>query len=143
MNKMFGGKKQETTMKKPIAIDKADIKAFLGPGSRFEGKLSFDEMVRLDGIFSGEINSSDTLIVGETAEIDGAIQVGALILSGHFKGSIKATTMVELRAPAQVEGTVETPSLKIAEKVIFNGEIKMTGLTKITAEPKKNEEKKK
>lgn len=130
-------------MKKPIAIDKADIKAFLGPGSRFEGKLSFDEMVRLDGIFSGEINSSDTLIVGETAEIDGAIQVGALILSGHFKGSIKATTMVELRAPAQVEGTVETPSLKIDEKVIFNGEIKMTGLTKITADPKKNEEKKK
>ncbi len=144
MNKMFGGKKQEqTTMKKPVAIDKAEIKAFLGPGSRFEGKLSFDEMVRLDGIFSGEINSSDTLIVGETAEIDGAIQVGALILSGQFKGNIKATTVVELRAPAQVEGTIETPSLKIDEKVIFNGEIKMTGLTKITADTKKNEEKKK
>ncbi|NOQ51136.1 MAG: polymer-forming cytoskeletal protein, partial [Desulfuromonadaceae bacterium] len=33
-------------MKKPVAIEKAEIKAFLGPGSRFEGKLSFDEMVR-------------------------------------------------------------------------------------------------
>ncbi len=112
-------------MKKPIAIDKADIKAFLGPGSKFEGKLSFDEMVRLDGSFSGEISSSDTLIVGESAEIEGSINVGALILSGRFKGDIKATTMVELRAPAQVEGSVETPSLKIDEKVLFNGEIKM------------------
>ena len=113
-------------MKKPVAIDKADIKAFLGPGSKFEGKLSFDEMVRLDGSFTGEIKSSDTLVVGETAEIEGSIIVGALIFSGRFKGDIKATTLVELRAPARVEGTIDCPSLKIDEKVIFNGEIRMT-----------------
>ncbi|MEE4255015.1 MAG: polymer-forming cytoskeletal protein [Desulfuromusa sp.] len=130
-------------MKKPVAIDKADIKAFLGPGSRFEGKLSFDELVRLDGVFSGEICSSDTLIVGETAEIDGSIEVGALILSGRFKGGIKASTLVELRAPAQVEGTIEAASLKIEEKVVFNGEIKMSGTTKTPVEIKKSEEKKK
>ena len=130
-------------MKKPVAIDKADIKAFLGPGSRFEGKLSFDKLVRLDGVFSGEICSSDTLIVGETAEIDGSIEVGALILSGRFKGGIKATTLVELRAPAQVEGTIEAASLKIDEKVVFNGEIKMPTNNKSSAEIKKTEEKKK
>lgn len=130
-------------MKKPIAIDKADIKAFLGPGSRFEGKLSFDEMVRLDGIFSGEIKSSDTLIVGESAEIEGSISVGALILSGRFKGDIKATSTVEFRAPAQVEGSVEAPSLKIDEKVIFNGEVKMSGAVKAPVDPKAVEGKKK
>lgn len=114
-------------MKKPIAIDKADIKAFLGTGSKFEGKLSFTEMVRLDGVFTGEIESSDVLVVGETAEIEGTINVGALILSGKFKGNIKATATVELRAPALVEGKIETPSLKVDEKVIFNGEIVMPG----------------
>lgn len=129
-------------MKKPVAIDKADIKAFLGPGSKFEGKLSFDEMVRLDGVFSGDISSSDTLIVGESAVIEGSISVGALILSGRFKGDIKATTMVELRAPAQVEGSIETPSLKIDEKVHFNGEIKMPGSSPVM-ETKAPEQKKK
>ena len=123
---MFGGKKQEQKqMKKSVAIDKADIKAFLGPGSRFEGKLDFDEMVRLDGSFSGEIKSSDTLVVGETAIIDGDIQVGSLILSGRFTGRITASERVELRSPAQVDGTIETPMLKIEEKVVFNGDIKM------------------
>ena len=112
-------------MKKTVAIDKADIKAFLGPGSRFEGKLTFDEMVRLDGSFTGEIKSSDTLVVGDTAVIEGEINVGALVFSGQFKGNIKASTMVELRAPAKVEGTIETPNLKIEEKVIFNGQITM------------------
>ncbi len=113
-------------MKKPVAIDKADIKAFLGPGSCFEGKLTFDEMVRLDGKFTGEIRSSDTLVVGESAVIEGDISVGALIFSGRFTGNIVASNLVELRAPAQVEGSIQTPTLKIEEKVIFNGEIKMS-----------------
>lgn len=112
-------------MKKPVALDKADIKAFLGPGSRFEGKLNFDEMVRIDGFFTGEIHSSDTLIVGESAVIEGQIQVGALILSGSFSGEITATSLIELRAPAKVEGKLETPSLKIEENVVFNGQITM------------------
>ncbi len=134
---MFGGKKQEhKNMKKPIPIDKADIKAFLGAGSKFEGKLSFDEMVRLDGVFAGEISSSDTLVVGETAEIEGTINVGTLILSGRFNGDIKASTMVELKSPAQVTGSIDTPALKIAEKVIFNGEIKMTSGVSISPDEK-------
>lgn len=124
---MFNSKKKEQTeVKKPVAIEKADIKAFLGTGSRFEGKLTFDEMVRLDGRFEGEIESSDTLVVGKTAAIDGSIKVGALIMSGTFSGDIKATTSVELKAPAKVDGLIETPSLKIEENVIFNGEIRMT-----------------
>jgi cytoskeletal protein CcmA (bactofilin family) len=86
----------------------------------------FDEMVRLDGSFTGEIQSTDTLVVGETAVIEGDISVGALIISGKFTGNIKASNLVELRAPAQVEGSIETSSLKIEEKVTFNGQIKMS-----------------
>ncbi len=123
---MFKNKKQEQyEMKKSSVLEKADIKAFLGPGSKFEGKLSFDELVRIDGTFSGEIKSSDTLIIGETADIEGSIQVGSLILSGKFKGDIKATKSVEFRYPAKVDGAIETPSLQIEEKVIFNGQISM------------------
>ncbi|MCF6178048.1 MAG: polymer-forming cytoskeletal protein [Geopsychrobacter sp.] len=111
--------------KKNLNIDKADIKAFLGPGSKFEGKLSFDEMVRVDGLFIGEINSSDILVVGDSAEIEGNINVGRLVLSGQFKGNIVAAQSVLLHAPARVEGLIETPVLQIDEQVVFNGEIRM------------------
>lgn len=128
-------------MKKPVALDKAEIKAFLGPGSMFEGKLSFDEMVRLDGSFKGEIKSSDTLIVGDTAVIEGEIAVGALVLSGRFNGNIKATNRIELRAPAKVEGTLEAPILLIEENVIFNGQIKMGAVETILPEEKNRKNK--
>jgi cytoskeletal protein CcmA (bactofilin family) len=114
-----------TMKKKNISIEKADIKAFLGPGSQFEGKLCFDEMVRLDGRFIGEIRSSDTLVVGDTAEIEGDIHVGCLVLSGSFKGNIVASQRIELLNPARVEGIIETPVLKVEEEVVFNGEIRM------------------
>jgi len=126
-------------MKKPLALDKADIKAFLGPGSKFEGKLSFDELVRLDGSFVGEIKSSDTLVVGDTAVIEGEISVGALVMSGRFNGNIKATNRVELRAPAKVEGTIDSPILLIEENVTFNGQIKMTVPETVQPSGKKSE----
>jgi cytoskeletal protein CcmA (bactofilin family) len=112
-------------MRKETPIDKSEIKAFLGPGSQFEGKLVFNEIVRLDGGFRGEITSHDTLIVGESAEIQADVQVGTLIMSGRFKGNIKAKSRVELRAPAQVEGSIETPALSVEDGVSLNGTVSM------------------
>lgn len=112
-------------MRKETPLEKGDIKAFLGPGSQFEGKLVFDEIVRLDGTFRGEVTSRDTLIVGEAADIQAEVTVGTLVLSGRFKGNIKASKKVELRAPAQVEGSIETPVLSVEEGVQLNGSITM------------------
>lgn len=112
-------------MKKDTPIEKREIKAFLGPGSEFEGKLVFDDIVRLDGTFRGEIMSKDTLIVGDAADIQAEVTVGSLILSGRFKGNIKAASRVELRSPAQVEGNIETPVLVVEEGVKINSNISM------------------
>ncbi len=112
-------------MRKETPVEKSDIKAFLGPGSQFEGKLLFDEIVRIDGVFRGEIMSKDTLIVGQTADIQAEVTVGTLIMSGRFQGNIKATTKVELRAPAQLDGSLETPLLIVEEGVVLNGTLAM------------------
>jgi cytoskeletal protein CcmA (bactofilin family) len=122
---MFKRKDKDAMSRRESPLEKSDIKAFLGPGSQFEGRMVFNEIVRLDGAFRGEIASNDTLIVGETAEIQAEVTVGTLILSGRFKGNIKAVTRVELRNPAQVEGTIETPAFSVEDGVIFNGSISM------------------
>ena len=85
----------------------------------------FDEIVRLDGTFRGEVTSRDTLIVGDAAEIQAEVNVGTLILSGRFKGNIKASARVELRAPARVEGNIETPVLVMEEGVVMNSTVIM------------------
>ena len=123
-------------MRKETPLEKSEIKAFLGPGSKFEGKLFFDEIVRLDGTFKGEINSRDTLIIGETADVEGDVEVGTFILSGRFKGSVKATSRIELRRPAQIEGSIDAPVLMIEEGVVLNGTVSMTNGAPAVEKPK-------
>ena len=123
-------------MRKETPLEKSEIKAFLGPGSKFEGKLFFDEIVRLDGTFKGEINSRDTLIIGETADVEGDVEVGTFILSGRFKGNVKATSRIELRRPAQIEGSIDAPVLMIEEGVVLNGTVSMTNGAPVIEKPK-------
>lgn len=122
--------------KKELTLEKAEIRAFLGPGSRFEGKLMFDEAVRIDGSFTGEIASKDILVVGESADVKAEIAVGTLILCGRFTGNVTASQRVDLRSPAVVEGRIQCPVLTVEEGVTFNGTLAMG--TKEPAAPKKD-----
>ena len=102
-----------------------EVNALLGRGSEFEGKLSFEGTVRIDGRFIGEIHSEDTLIVGENALVTAEIRVKNVIVYGEVIGDIYSGTCVELHAPAKVRGNITTPNLQADKGVMFDGNVKM------------------
>ncbi len=102
-----------------------EITTLLGRGSEFEGKLTFEGTVRIDGKLSGEIFSEDVLVIGEGAQVSAEIDVGVIIVEGNVNGNIRAKRAVELHAPARVKGNIETPSLYIDKGVMFEGFSKM------------------
>jgi cytoskeletal protein CcmA (bactofilin family) len=102
-----------------------EVNALLGRGSEFEGKLSFEGTVRIDGRFIGEIHSDDTLIVGENALVTAEIRVDNVIVYGEVIGDIISGTCVELHAPAKVRGNITTPNLQADKGVVFDGNVKM------------------
>ena len=121
----------------PAGAQKPDqLNALLGKGSSFEGKLLFEGNVRIDGKFTGEIISTDTLIIGEGADVNGEIQVGTLVIVGDYNGNAKAIKSIELRAPAKVRGALTTASIVIERGVFFDGTCKMdTGTPPSSAPP--------
>jgi len=106
-----------------------DVHTLLGKGSEFEGKLSFEGQVRIDGKYSGQIATKDTLVIGEGAKVNAEIQAGTVIVNGQVEGNIKATVMVELHPPARVKGSIECPAISIDKGVIFEGTCKMENLS--------------
>jgi cytoskeletal protein CcmA (bactofilin family) len=102
-----------------------ELNALLGKGSQFEGKLLFEGTVRIDGKFSGEIISTDTLIIGEGAEVKANLTVGAIVCLGDYQGDAKAQKSIELKAPAKVRGNLSTASIVIERGVFFDGTCKM------------------
>lgn len=101
------------------------ISGLLEKGCEFEGKLTFEGTVRINGKFSGEIFSDGTLVVGEGASIDGKVDVGNIIVHGEVKGTIKAHDRIEMHTPATVEGDIMAQTLVIDEGVIFEGSCSM------------------
>ncbi len=102
-----------------------DLNALLGRGSEFEGKLTFEGTVRIDGKFNGTIVTNDVLVVGEGAKIQAQISCGTIIVHGEVQGDVKAKNAVELHQPARMKGNIETPSLMIEKGVAFEGQCKM------------------
>jgi len=105
-----------------------EINTLLGKGSEFEGKLTFEGTVRVDGKLSGEIFSDDVLVVGEGAEVHAEVDIGEIIIQGLVIGNIRAKRSVEIHAPGKVRGDITTPSLQIDKGVIFEGKCYMEGV---------------
>lgn len=102
-----------------------EVTTLLGRGSEFEGKLSFEGTVRIDGKLTGEIFSDDVLIIGEGAEVKAEINVGSLIIEGSVQGNINAKRSVEIHTPGRVRGNIITPSLFMEKGVLFDGNCQM------------------
>ena len=107
------------------AANSGGLTAFIDQGSEFEGKLSFRDTVRIDGRFRGEISSENTLIVGESGEIQASIRSNTVVISGSVEGDVSAGQKVFLHKTARVNGNVETLCLVMEDGAVLNGQVKM------------------
>jgi cytoskeletal protein CcmA (bactofilin family) len=100
-----------------------ELTALLGRGTRFEGKLTFDGRVRIDGAFVGEVRSPGVLVIGEGAQVQADVVVGSLIVKGGtLRGNVQARDSIELLVPAHVIGNLRAPEISIERGVQFSGE---------------------
>lgn len=104
-----------------------DVSAILGRGCEFEGKLTFEGKVRIDGRFDGQIVTNDVLMVGEEARVTAEISCGTLVCHGEIIGNVRAKSGIELHRPARLKGNVTTSALSIEKGVYFDGQSKMEG----------------
>ena len=96
-------------------------------GCEMEGRLTFVGTLIVNGKFNGELISSNTLIVGESGELEADVRAGTVILAGQISGHITARERVELRKSARIFGDIVSPILVLEEGVIFDGRCNMKG----------------
>ncbi len=102
-----------------------EITTILGQGSSFDGKLTFEGAVRIDGAFSGEIHTEGTLVIGQTAEVRAQIVAARVVVQGTVRGDVSATESIQVLAPARIYGTLSTPELEIQRGALFEGSCHM------------------
>ncbi len=105
---------------------KEDMKAFLGKGAEFVGKLIFSGRVRIDGDFQGEIYGQGSVDIGEGALVKANMAVHSVYIGGEVQGSIEVKERVSIHATGKLSGDVRTPVFVIEEGALFDGRSHMS-----------------
>jgi len=115
--------KDNENMKK----EDAQIKAYMGKDTVFNGSLNFEGTVRIDGKFEGQVTTEDTLIIGEAGHLKADISAGTVVCMGRVEGTVMASKKVEIHSTSKVVGNVKSPALYIELGGELDGNCEMTG----------------
>jgi len=106
-------------------------RTYLDKGCRLNGKLSFDGPVQIDGEIEGEINSNDSVAIGEDAVVSANINAVAIVVAGAISGELSASQRIEIYPSAKVLlGSLTAPEMVIDEGAVIEG----TRITKAARE---------
>jgi tetratricopeptide (TPR) repeat protein len=102
-----------------------ELNSYFGAGVKMNGVLKFQGALRFDGLFQGEIKTSDTLIVGNNGKIEAKVSTGSLFNMGEIIGDIKALEKISIYNDSHITGNIDTPVLKAEEGAVFMGNCHM------------------
>ena len=88
-----------------MSADERPLSGLLGRGATYEGELTFEGRVRLDGTFKGKLTTDDTLEIGEGGRVDTAAAVEA--------ARTRARRRLIIEATGRVIGAVDATSLEV------------------------------
>jgi cytoskeletal protein CcmA (bactofilin family) len=109
-----------------IAKDEEQIKAYMGEDIVFNGSLTFEGTVRIDGKFEGQVITEDTLIISETGHLKAEVFAGTVVCMGRVEGTVVASKKVEIHSTSKVVGNVKSPAVYIELGGVLDGSCDMT-----------------
>ena len=98
-------------------------KNVLGSDVEIKGTLKFTGELTFEGKLEGEIHTDGTLNLGDSAIINGNIDVQSVVVRGKVNGNITAKEKVDIKTKAELFGDVRAAKLAIEEGVTFVGKI--------------------
>lgn len=99
----------------------------VGRGINVSGRLVFQEPVRIEGRFKGEVSSSDLVVITEHASVEGRVRTPRVLILGELTGDVVEAKSAVLGPSARVNGNIEAETLTICEGARLEGDVR-TGL---------------
>jgi cytoskeletal protein CcmA (bactofilin family) len=87
------------------------------------GKLVFQEPVRIEGSFRGEVSSSDLVVITEEGAVIGQVKTPRLLILGQLQGDVVGSKSVVLGPRSRVKGRIEVERLTVCEGARVEGDL--------------------
>lgn len=117
-----GERKQGVTVsaQQPVGFE-----TVLGSNSVLEGHLHSSANVRLDGTFTGTLEITGNVLIGETARIQADVNARNISIAGAVRGNVSGKKVQILRT-GRVWGDIHAQALTTEEGAFIDGKITMT-----------------
>jgi cytoskeletal protein CcmA (bactofilin family) len=96
----------------------------VGRGINVSGRLVFQEPVRIEGRFRGEVSSSELVVISEEASVEGRVRTPRVLILGELTGDVVGAKSIVLGPRARVKGNIESESLTVCEGASLEGDIR-------------------
>ena len=98
------------------------MNTIIGKGTVLNGTLKVEQSVRIDGKIKGEVNATETLVVGKTGELQEAkVRVKNAVIGGKLYGTVEASNRIILENQSVLLGDIKARLLVIEEGATFSG----------------------
>jgi cytoskeletal protein CcmA (bactofilin family) len=74
---------------------------------------------------SRDLMTGASVLVRSEATVKGNIHAAEIVVSGIVNGNLKASLRVKLESTARVSGTIEAPSIELANGATVRGDLKI------------------
>ena len=99
--------------------------SILGPTLKFNGELTADEDLLIQGRIEGSIRHTSSLTIGESGHIKADVRAEYIVVEGRVEGDLKGSKCVKIRESAKIDGNIVSPNVSLVEGAKFNGKIDM------------------
>ncbi len=98
----------------------------IGASTHIEGVFTSSGNVRMDGQFSGALEISGNILVGESADIRADINARNISIAGSVRGNV-CGNKVQLLRTGRIWGDISASALTTEEGAFIDGKINMGG----------------
>jgi cytoskeletal protein CcmA (bactofilin family) len=99
----------------------SSVNSIIGEGTTLHGNFNLNGLLRIDGSFSGTVQTSGKVLIGKHGSAQCKIVAGTVVIGGKVKGEIIAMERITLLSTGVLIGNIVTPRLIIEEGVVFDG----------------------
>lgn len=102
-----------------------DYASIIGPESTWNGNLTTEGSIRIEGNVLGEVRATGTVFISDSADVRATVYGKFVIVAGAFDGNLYCSERLELQPESRIKGAINTKSLAVAEGAFIDGEIHM------------------
>lgn len=105
----------------PTTTTATNASTYLADGSSFTGKAQIAGTMRIEGKADGDLEATESIIVGKTGLVQANLKTRRAVLNGRFSGKIDASDRVELQNGSRVEAEIHAKNMVMEDGVQFSG----------------------